>query len=54
MPESEPCTLSRAPVRATHGDAHNVFDEMPERAPVAPIKLKSDVDNPRSLVMTRV
>jgi hypothetical protein len=33
-------------VRATHGDAHNVLGEMPERAPVAPIELKFGGDDP--------
>jgi hypothetical protein len=41
-------------VQATLNDARNVFDEMPERVPVAPIDLKFDGDDPRGLVMSRV
>jgi hypothetical protein len=52
--ESRPWTWSRALVRTMFGDAHNVFGEMPERTRSAPIELKSDVDDPRGLVMTRV
>jgi hypothetical protein len=54
VPESGLWTLYRALVRAEFGDAHNMFGEMPERVPVAPIEPKLGGDDPRSLVRTRV
>jgi hypothetical protein len=46
VPESRPKVLSRALVRATFDDARQVFAEMPERTPVAPIELKFGEHDP--------